>query len=576
MGRPVIPEASVLGLRGCTRTCPPLRRSRRAARRRGLGPQRPRAQPRVPAGASRTRAGRHLPGRFAGHLLTVGEVSDLMERHGRAPRRARLRGSSLAVHLLGPPGGPPSSMDLVFERFLSRRAPTSRISRSTWQSARATKRLDRRDLPALRRPAGHPHEHAERLPLPRGRPRRRGSPSVSGPRTWTTWPASCGAFPARCARRSPAVPNRHPRGAAQGQPADGPARGPHRTPRPAAPPHLHAPCGVILPHHPAGPHPRAGQRIGLPMSQYDKHDMDPWGRQVYILGVRMQSTLAHAVAEITRLHSTNHPRTSTPRPGTTPTPSVSSAPPTPSGASRSISRASASSSAPWYPGVQRPRRGISLSGPGPTQVNMVRPYLNARHGLATATPPGPRGLPSPKPAAWPSTTRHHAHHGPHYRVRTRTGGRSAATAGSPRAPWKPAFRDGDALAATPRRWSTRRGRSSTPSAASGSARPQRGVAFGGPTQPAWLKTRHHPEAFMVVSGSTIRHVPGAAARGRPAAWGSPSSARTSTAAGVPPRGAGHPASRGRGLRDLDAEFPTPRTGVGIRTSLGAITGNQRR
>ncbi|PQZ93760.1 DNA polymerase III subunit alpha [Arthrobacter sp. MYb227] len=64
------------------------------------------------------------------------------------------------------------------------------------------------------------------------------------------------------------------------------------------------PCGVILsdntlldrtPVQPSG--------INLPMSQYDKHDMDPMGLiKLDILGVRMQSAISHTLSEIQRIH----------------------------------------------------------------------------------------------------------------------------------------------------------------------------------------------------------------------------------------------------------------------------------
>ncbi|MEV8180785.1 DNA polymerase III subunit alpha [Specibacter sp. NPDC078692] len=64
------------------------------------------------------------------------------------------------------------------------------------------------------------------------------------------------------------------------------------------------PCGVILgdstllnrtPVQPSG--------MGLPMSQFDKHDMDAMGMlKLDVLGVRMQSAMAHAVREIIKLH----------------------------------------------------------------------------------------------------------------------------------------------------------------------------------------------------------------------------------------------------------------------------------
>ena len=63
------------------------------------------------------------------------------------------------------------------------------------------------------------------------------------------------------------------------------------------------PCGVILgdltlplltPVEPSG--------MGLPMSQFDKDDMDPMGfLKLDVLGVRMQSTMAYAVSEINRV-----------------------------------------------------------------------------------------------------------------------------------------------------------------------------------------------------------------------------------------------------------------------------------
>lgn len=62
------------------------------------------------------------------------------------------------------------------------------------------------------------------------------------------------------------------------------------------------PCGVILsdrsllsrtPVQPSG--------LGLPMSQYDKHSVDPMGLiKLDVLGVRMQSAMSHAVGEIER------------------------------------------------------------------------------------------------------------------------------------------------------------------------------------------------------------------------------------------------------------------------------------
>jgi error-prone DNA polymerase len=63
------------------------------------------------------------------------------------------------------------------------------------------------------------------------------------------------------------------------------------------------PCGVILSDASLLDRtPVQASGMGLPMSQFDKHDMDPMGLiKLDILGVRMQSAMAHAVEEHRRL-----------------------------------------------------------------------------------------------------------------------------------------------------------------------------------------------------------------------------------------------------------------------------------
>ncbi|TFD53940.1 DNA polymerase III subunit alpha [Cryobacterium frigoriphilum] len=63
------------------------------------------------------------------------------------------------------------------------------------------------------------------------------------------------------------------------------------------------PCGVILSDSSLLDRtPVQASGMGLPMSQFDKHDMDPMGLiKLDILGVRMQSAMAHAVEEHHRL-----------------------------------------------------------------------------------------------------------------------------------------------------------------------------------------------------------------------------------------------------------------------------------
>lgn len=62
------------------------------------------------------------------------------------------------------------------------------------------------------------------------------------------------------------------------------------------------PCGVIISDAALLDRtPVEASGIGLPMSQFDKHDMNPMGLLKFdILGVRMQSAMAHALTEIER------------------------------------------------------------------------------------------------------------------------------------------------------------------------------------------------------------------------------------------------------------------------------------
>ncbi|HSP76668.1 MAG TPA: DNA polymerase III subunit alpha [Cryobacterium sp.] len=63
------------------------------------------------------------------------------------------------------------------------------------------------------------------------------------------------------------------------------------------------PCGVILSDASLLDRtPVQASGMGLPMSQFDKHDMDPMGLiKLDVLGVRMQSAMAHAIEEHRRL-----------------------------------------------------------------------------------------------------------------------------------------------------------------------------------------------------------------------------------------------------------------------------------
>ncbi|HET7414383.1 MAG TPA: DNA polymerase III subunit alpha [Arthrobacter sp.] len=175
------------------------------------------------------------------------------------------------------------------------------------------------------------------------------------------------------------------------------------------------PCGVILgdknlldrsPVQPSG--------LGLPMSQFDKHDMDPMGMlKLDVLGVRMQSSMAYALKEIIRIHPSasevaaagNHQKPD------------GSLPDFISGDGHINLEAVPFDDEPTYelirsthtlgcfqiesPG-QRELIGklapaefndliidISLFRPGPMKSDMVRPFLEHRHGWAPENYPHP-------------------------------------------------------------------------------------------------------------------------------------------------------------------------------------------
>ncbi|MGL3804575.1 DNA polymerase III subunit alpha [Paeniglutamicibacter sp. R2-26] len=176
------------------------------------------------------------------------------------------------------------------------------------------------------------------------------------------------------------------------------------------------PCGVILsnntlldrtPVQPSG--------LDLPMSQYDKHDMDPMGLlKLDVLGVRMQSAITHALAEIQRIHPTAQAVAAAGghqgnRPGEIP------AYIKPDGAidlalvplddkpTFELIRSThtlgcfqiESPGQRELIGKLAPRDfndliiDISLFRPGPMKSNMVKPYLENRHGFAPEKYPHP-------------------------------------------------------------------------------------------------------------------------------------------------------------------------------------------
>ena len=142
------------------------------------------------------------------------------------------------------------------------------------------------------------------------------------------------------------------------------------------------PCGVILgnssllsltPTEPSG--------LGLPMSQFDKDDMDPMGfLKLDVLGVRMQSAMAYTVREIARVDGQELDLDSVAKDDaqvyklirTTNTLGIFQIE---SPGQRELT------------GKHQPTRfndltlQISLFRPGPMKGNMISPYLDGRHGF---------------------------------------------------------------------------------------------------------------------------------------------------------------------------------------------------
>jgi error-prone DNA polymerase len=176
------------------------------------------------------------------------------------------------------------------------------------------------------------------------------------------------------------------------------------------------PCGVILgdatlldrtPVQPSG--------LGLPMSQFDKHDMDPMGMlKLDVLGVRMQSAMAFAVREIIRIHPSKAEVVAA---GAHPVATDGSGPDYIAEDGLIDLNAVPLDDEPTYElirsthtlgcfqiespgqrelvGKMAPREfndliiDISLFRPGPMKSDMVRPFLEHRHGFAPETYPHP-------------------------------------------------------------------------------------------------------------------------------------------------------------------------------------------
>ncbi|MCF8528570.1 MAG: DNA polymerase III subunit alpha [Aquiluna sp.] len=142
------------------------------------------------------------------------------------------------------------------------------------------------------------------------------------------------------------------------------------------------PCGVILgnsrllsltPTEPSG--------MGLPMSQFDKDDMDPMGfLKLDVLGVRMQSAMAYTVREIARVSKKELDLDKIPRDDPETFKMIRS--------TNTLGMFQIESPGQReLTGKHQPTKfndltmQISLFRPGPMKGNMISPYLDGRHGF---------------------------------------------------------------------------------------------------------------------------------------------------------------------------------------------------
>ncbi|MFI6492666.1 DNA polymerase III subunit alpha [Streptomyces sp. NPDC050564] len=151
------------------------------------------------------------------------------------------------------------------------------------------------------------------------------------------------------------------------------------------------PCGVLLSDASLLARtpvmPTSGE--GFPMSQFDKEDVEDLGLlKLDVLGVRMQSAMAHAVAEVER--------------ATGERPDVDAVPPGDPATYRLIQSTETLGCFQIESPGQRDLVGrlqpatfhdlvvdISLFRPGPVAADMVRPFIEARHGRAPIRYPHP-------------------------------------------------------------------------------------------------------------------------------------------------------------------------------------------
>ena len=247
---------------------------------------------------------------FDSYFLTVAEVSDMIRTMG-VRRAARGSGaSSLVNYLLGISAVDPIANDLLFERFLSQNRSTLPDIDLDVESAQrhnvyraiferfGSQRVTLMSMQNSYRARGAVRDAGLALGIDRN------EIDQIAKQLWRFSASSFReALEEKPELRDFAVQVQRSRAAQEGTQLDMLVDLTERLD--SLPRHISMhPCGVILgdssllnrtPVQPSG--------MGLPMSQFDKHDMDAMGMlKLDVLGVRMQSAMAYAVREIIRLH----------------------------------------------------------------------------------------------------------------------------------------------------------------------------------------------------------------------------------------------------------------------------------
>ncbi|MFJ9639746.1 DNA polymerase III subunit alpha [Streptomyces sp. NPDC101178] len=325
---------------------------------------------------------------FASYFLTVAQVVDDVREMGI---RVTARGSgagSLVNHLLGIAHADPVEHGLLMERFLSKRRfvlPDIDIDVESARRLDVYRRIIERFGPERVATVAMPETYRVRHAI------RDVGAALSMDPAETDRLAK--AFPHIRARDARAAMEELPelKEVARNQDRYGRfwelVEGLDALPRGVA---MH-PCGVLLSDagllHRTPTMPTSGE--GFPMSQFDKEDVEDLGLlKLDVLGVRMQSAMAHAVAEVKRASGTEVDLDAVP-PGDPETYRLIRTAETlgcfqieSPGQRDLVSRLQP---ATFHDLVV----DISLFRPGPVAADMVRPFIEARHGRAPVRYPHP-------------------------------------------------------------------------------------------------------------------------------------------------------------------------------------------